>query len=115
MPAGDTIHSAARRIRAALVGPPIVEIETPRPRHAMDRWPERLEGRAVTSVDAHGKHLFIRFEGDLTLHSHLRMTGWWGVYPRGRRWGRSPRDRKSTRLNSSHSQISYAVFCLKKK
>src|SRR5438270_2011606 len=30
----------------------------------------------------------------------------------GRRVGR---DRKSTRLNSSHSQISYAVFCLKKK
>src|SRR2546427_13288687 len=31
--------------------------------------------------------------------------------------GRSaqPGDRKSTRLNSSHSQISYAVFCLKKK
>src|SRR2546428_10092602 len=26
-----------------------------------------------------------------------------------------PRDRKSTRLNSSHDQISYAVFCLKKK
>src|SRR2546430_8962345 len=30
------------------------------------------------------------------------------------RFRRSP-DRKSTRLNSSHSQISYAVFCLKKK
>src|SRR2546427_7611142 len=30
--------------------------------------------------------------------------------------GRQPdQDRKSTRLNSSHSQISYAVFCLKKK
>src|SRR5688572_32212004 len=29
--------------------------------------------------------------------------------------GVTPRDRKSTRLNSSHSQISYAVFCLKKK
>src|SRR2546427_3184848 len=28
---------------------------------------------------------------------------------------RRGRDRKSTRLNSSHSQISYAVFCLKKK
>src|SRR5260221_3874999 len=27
----------------------------------------------------------------------------------------SPRDRKSTRLNSSHTVISYAVFCLKKK
>jgi endonuclease VIII len=91
MPEGDTIHSTARRIRGALVHSPIVEIETPQPRHAMDRWPERLDGRAVTSVDAHGKHLFIRFEGDLTLHSHLRMTGWWGVYPRGRRWSRSRR------------------------
>src|SRR5205085_10164539 len=30
------------------------------------------------------------------------------------KWTSSP-DRKSTRLNSSHSQISYAVFCLKKK
>src|SRR2546430_13298301 len=29
--------------------------------------------------------------------------------------GMVSRDRKSTRLNSSHSQISYAVFCLKKK
>src|SRR2546430_6103547 len=31
------------------------------------------------------------------------------------RKSRMMRDRKSTRLNSSHSQISYAVFCLKKK
>src|SRR5688572_31824006 len=29
--------------------------------------------------------------------------------------GHRAQDRKSTRLNSSHSQISYAVFCLKKK
>src|SRR2546430_8120619 len=34
---------------------------------------------------------------------------------RFRRVDASLRDRKSTRLNSSHSQISYAVFCLKKK
>src|SRR2546430_13361930 len=33
----------------------------------------------------------------------------------GHYWLRNPTDRKSTRLNSSHSQISYAVFCLKKK
>src|SRR5256886_8062246 len=45
-----------------------------------------------------------------------------GGAPRGRTGGRRFRrrkicrlDRKSTRLNSSHSQISYAVFCLKKK
>src|SRR2546430_8518752 len=31
------------------------------------------------------------------------------------RAGKEDGDRKSTRLNSSHSQISYAVFCLKKK
>src|SRR5206468_11784431 len=30
-------------------------------------------------------------------------------------FGQTGRDRKSTRLNSSHDQISYAVFCLKKK
>src|SRR5688572_32323448 len=33
----------------------------------------------------------------------------------GERLGHEAGDRKSTRLNSSHSQISYAVFCLKKK
>src|SRR2546427_9157818 len=35
--------------------------------------------------------------------------------PQGTLWKRADQDRKSTRLNSSHSQISYAVFCLKKK
>src|SRR3989442_10862162 len=34
--------------------------------------------------------------------------------PKGR-WFRGEGDRKSTRLNSSHVRISYAVFCLKKK
>jgi endonuclease VIII len=88
VPEGDTIHHAALRVGGALVGKEIRSIETPHPRHAMDRWPERLEGRAVRSVDARGKHLFIRFDGDLTLHSHLRMNGKWGVYERGRRWTR---------------------------
>lgn len=91
MPEGDTIHSAARRVGAALVGREIVSIETPQPRHRLDRWPERLAGRAVRSVDAYGKHLFVRFEGDLTLHSHLRMGGLWSVHEHGRRWRRSPR------------------------
>jgi endonuclease VIII len=91
MPEGDTIHHAANRIREALVGSEILEIATPHPRHAADRWPERLRGHAVRRVDARGKHLFVRFEGGLTLHSHLRMTGKWGVYERGQRWRRSPR------------------------
>src|SRR2546428_3330676 len=45
--------------------------------------------------------------------SGLTTMGTCGDVTRQRR--ASPGDRKSTRLNSSHDQISYAVFCLKKK
>jgi endonuclease-8 len=91
MPEGDTIHNAAKRVGAALVGSPIRSIETPQPRHGKDRWPERLAASGVRAVDAHGKHLFVRFDNGLTLHSHLRMGGAWGVYPRGMRWHRPAR------------------------
>lgn len=91
MPEGDTIAWHANRIRPVLEGRVPDEIRTPHPRHAMDRWPERLRGRALTRVDTHGKHLLLRFDGGLVLHSHLAMTGTWGVYAPGRRWGRSPR------------------------
>jgi len=91
VPEGDTIHFYAGRIRPVLEGHVPDEVRTPHPRFGPDRWPERLAGRAVRSVDAHGKHLFLRFEGDLTIHSHLRMTGAWGVHAHGQRWKRSPR------------------------
>ncbi len=91
MPEGDTIMWAANRIRPVLEGRVPDSIETPHPRFGQDRWPERLGGRTVERVDTHGKHLFIRFGGDLVIHSHLAMTGTWGVYRDGRRWGRSPR------------------------
>src|ERR1044072_2402059 len=79
MPEGDTIHWHASRIRPVLEGHVPDELETLHPRFGRDRWPERLAGQAVRSVDAHGKHLFLRFEGGLTIHSHLRMTGSWRV------------------------------------
>lgn len=79
MPEGDTIHRAAARIRGALQGRVPELIETPQARHRHARWPEKLAGRALNAVDAHGKHLFLRFEGGLTIHSHLRMTGSWSV------------------------------------
>jgi endonuclease-8 len=91
MPEGDTIHFAANRIRPVLEGRVPDALETPHPRFGRDRWPDRLAGRAVRSVDAHGKHLFLRFEGGLTIHSHLRMTGSWRVLDRGAQWPRSPR------------------------
>src|SRR2546422_8189015 len=46
-----------------------------------------------------------RAHPELALRGHLR----------GRRLRAARQDRKSTRLNSSHGYISYAVFCLKKK
>ena len=91
MPEGDTIQYAASRIRPVLEGHVPDELMTPHPRFGRDRWPERLAGRAVRAVDTHGKHLFLRFEGDLTIHSHLRMTGSWRVFAGGQRWSRSPR------------------------
>ena len=75
MPEGDTIRGAARRLGTALVGRDIVSVEAPQPRHRHDRLPERLAGRSVVGVDAHGKHLLLRFEGGLTLHSHPRLGG----------------------------------------
>src|SRR5205085_11365727 len=46
---------------------------------------------------------------------HLSHFATAADHPGTERNGSDERDRKSTRLNSSHSQISYAVFCLKKK
>src|SRR3712207_7077563 len=43
-------------------------------------------------------------------HVRLKRSGAWWYIPNGNQI-----DRKSTRLNSSHANISYAVFCLKKK
>jgi len=83
VPEGDTIHHAANRIRPVLAGHIPDELATPHPRFGRDRWPERLAGRAVTAVDAHGKHLFLRFEGGLVIHSHLRMRGRWRVRDAG--------------------------------
>src|SRR2546421_8203027 len=45
-------------------------------------------------------------------HRYLLLTG---TRPRQKQIAVRAADRKSTRLNSSHDQISYAVFCLKKK
>lgn len=91
MPEGDTIYRAAARIRAALGGRVPERILTPQPRHRPGRWPEKLAGRQLSAVDAHGKHLFLRFAGGLTLHSHLRMSGSWAVRREGAGGGRSMR------------------------
>src|SRR2546429_8223227 len=47
--------------------------------------------------------------------AHLKPFGWQYVVIDEEWYVTDPVDRKSTRLNSSHGYISYAVFCLKKK
>lgn len=81
MPEGDTLEGVARRLEP-MVGR-VPRIEAPQPRHAPLRIPARLAGRAVEAVEARGKHLLIRFDGGLVLHSHLRMSGRWEIGPPG--------------------------------
>src|SRR5271163_5138479 len=50
-----------------------------------------------------------------TLFRSSAATGWRRGFAPSDCAALPPEDRKSTRLNSSHDQISYAVFCLKKK
>jgi endonuclease-8 len=90
MPEGDTIRWHAGRIRPVLEGH-APDAVTTHPRFSADHWVQRLTGRRVDRVDTYGKHLMVRFDGDLVLHSHLGMIGSWGAFGPGRRWPRSPR------------------------
>lgn len=90
MPEGDTIHRAARTLRAALVGKAITAVETRVPQ-VRALGPDRLVGQTVRDVEARGKHLLHWFDpSGLALHTHMRMTGSWHVYRHGERW-RKPR------------------------
>ncbi|SFQ06730.1 endonuclease-8 [Amycolatopsis arida] len=82
MPEGDTVFLAGRKLHRALAGRPLVRAELRHPALAT----VDLVGRTVCSVRSVGKHLFTRFSGDLSLHSHLRMDGSWRVLRPGARW-----------------------------
>ena len=80
MPEGDTIHRMATMLGSALKGKRVVAA---RPEHL-----KRLSGTTVISVEPVGKHLVIRFDNGLALHTHMRMRGVWHVYRPGERWRR---------------------------
>jgi endonuclease-8 len=107
MPEGDTLHHAAARVGAVLTGHVPDAVETPHPRFRRDRWPERLAGRRVESVEAVGKHLLLRFEGGIVIHSHLRMTGSWRVLHAGQRWPRSTRSAWLVIRRSEHEVVQF--------
>src|SRR3712207_7876357 len=74
--------------------------------------------RSMTAVlaEARGRSVRVR-DGEATspLPQTIRSRGARVGTPPSRHASGGSRDRKSTRLNSSHANISYAVFCLKKK
>lgn len=80
MPEGDTVYALARRLDGALRNRVLTRGELRVPAHATDD----LAGRTVLAHITHGKHLLTRMSGDLTLHSHLRMSGSWTISAAGR-------------------------------
>src|SRR5438094_10129031 len=80
MPEGDTIWRLAAQLGQGLQGK---RVTAARP----DRL-KRLAGTTITEVKPVGKHLLIRFDNGLAIHSHMRMQGSWHLYKRGERWRR---------------------------
>jgi endonuclease-8 len=78
MPEGDTIHVTAASLRRALGAGPLTAFEAPRTTGPPPRPGERIE-----RIEARGKHLLMRFEGGVTLHTHLGMDGSWRIAPGG--------------------------------
>jgi endonuclease-8 len=86
MPEGDTVWQTARRLHDALAGEVLTRSDFRVPKYAT----VDLTGRTVLGTISRGKHLLTRFEGGLTLHSHLLMEGAWKVYGTGERWKGGP-------------------------
>ena len=72
MPEGHTIHRYAARHRKALAGQTVA---TASPQGRFSGGASRLNGRKLLDVDAHGKHLFYRFDSGEVLHVHLGLFG----------------------------------------
>src|SRR3954469_5563729 len=86
MPEGDTLHRTATGLAPPLVGRAVsaARVRPGGPQVA------RVVGATITSVEAVGKNLLIRFDNGLEIRTHLRMTGSWHRYRPGERWRRSP-------------------------
>lgn len=82
MPEGDTVHLAARRLHQAFAGKILTRSDLRVPAFAT----VNLVGREMLDCIARGKHILMRVEPEVTIHSHLKMEGSWHVYEPGTRW-----------------------------
>jgi endonuclease-8 len=86
MPEGDTVWLTARRLDQALSGRVLTVCDLRVPALAT----VDLRGTTVTEVLARGKHILVRLDSDLTVHSHLKMDGSWYLTRAGNRSRRHP-------------------------
>jgi endonuclease-8 len=86
MPEGDTLHRTAIGLAPHLVGRTVSAARV----RAGGPQVQRIVGAAITSVEAIGKNLLIRFDNGLELRTHMRMNGSWQRYRPGERWRRPP-------------------------
>jgi endonuclease VIII len=80
VPEGDSVWRVARRLDARLTGRVVTRSDFRVPQHAT----ADLARRRVLATVSRGKHLLTRFDGDVTLHTHLRMDGEWSVVGSGK-------------------------------
>lgn len=88
MPEGDTLFRTAAGLRPHLVGRDVTAARAQGPGPVPQV--QRIVGRRIDAVEAHGKNLLIRFDGGLEIRTHLRMNGSWHRYRPGERWRRAP-------------------------
>lgn len=69
-----------------------------------------LAGRRVLESACRGKHLLLRLEHGMTLHSHLKMEGTWDVQAPGRPWRRPEHDARAVLRTEKTVAIGYAVL-----
>ena len=106
MPEGDTVFLAARRLRQALAGRPLTRTDFRVPRYATTD----LTGRTVDEVISRGKHLLIRVEPDVTIHTHFRMDGTWRTFRAGRPWRGGPGWQiRIVLANAEYAAIGYRI------
>ena len=86
MPEGDTVWLAARRMHAALAGKVLRRSDFRVPSLAT----VDLSGRTVREFVSRGKHMLLRLDDGLTLHTHFEMDGSWHLYRPGERWRGGP-------------------------
>ena len=92
MPEGDTIFRAARTLHRALAQKVVVRFESMLPLLTRVDEDSPITGRTIESVNSLGKHILMRFSGDLVLRTHMRMNGSWHIYRPGERWRRRRND-----------------------